>query len=238
MPTRIINKPKLLDEIIQFNTYACLFDNIFDENEENPTLTEPSFDGYSTILLEGSKWGPAIQEDEYATTTYSEEVFWVNNSGSTITIYGHFVKNSDNKTLWFNKFENPVDLGTGEGIYMYPKIYLDKTSDMFNTFFIFKIINPSPSPIELNPAITIVDEFWGNIEYPNSLINAVTGDNTYTITNLSLNLALNSQIKQTEDLPFSFKIILQQSGFFTTEKSISVIEPGVYDIDLYMIELG
>lgn len=238
MSTRIVNKSLLLDEISKFNTYACLFTDSVDLNEKNPSFNEPSFNGYSPFLLYSSGWEASIQEEDYSTKTYNQEVFWTNNGEEPVVIKGHFVKNSNNEVLWFDKFENPITIENGEKINVYPKVYLNKYNDLFNTFFIFKIINPYPSPIELDPVVTITNELWGSVPYSKSLISFTTGDSTYEIINNSLNLALNPQIKQTSEFSFSFKIKLQQSGFYIAEKSISVTEPGVYDVNLYMIEVS
>jgi len=237
MSIRIVNKPLLLDELSNFDTYACLFINSVELNKNNPSFNEPSFNGYSPFLLHSSGWGASIQEEDYSTKTYNQEVFWTNN-GEAVVIEGYFVKNLNNKVLWFDKFENPITIENGEKINVYPKLYLNKYEDLFNTFFIFKIINPYPSPIELDPVVTITNELWGSVLYSKSLISFTTGDSTYEIINNSLNLALNPQIQQSNMFPFSFKIKLQQPGFYITEKSISVSEPGAYDINLYMIEVS
>jgi|688.fasta_scaffold38137_6 hypothetical protein len=238
MSIRIVNKPLLLDEISSFDTYACLFTNSIELNEDNPSFSEPSFNGYSPFLLDSGSWGTSIQEEDYSTKTYNQEVFWTNNGAEPIVVEGHFVKNLNEEVLWFDKFESPVTIGNDEKINVYPKLYLNKYNDLFNTFFIFKIINPYPSPIELTPTVTITDELWGSTSYSKSLISFTTGDSTYGIINNSLNLALDPQIQQTNELPFSFKIKLQQSGFYITEKVISISETGVYDINLYMIEVS
>lgn len=238
MSIRIINKPLLLDEVLSFDTYACLFTNSVELNENNPSFNEPSFDGYSPFLLDANTWEASVQEEDYATKTYDQEVFWINNGEESETVEGYFVKNLNDEVLWFDRFESPRNIENSEKINVYPKLYLNKYNNLFNTFFIFKIINPSLSSVELNPIVTITNELWGSVSYSKSLISFTTGDSSYEFINKSLNLALDPQIQQTNEFPFSFKIKLQQSGFFITEKSISVSEPGVYNVNLYMIEAG
>ena len=237
MSINITNDAKLLDQILLFDCYAGLFTNNVKENEENPTFIEPIFSSYSKNLLDKNNWGPSIKEGDYSSITYNNQITWVNNSENTEIINGYFILDSNDELLWFNVFENPAVIGNNEGVSIYPKVYLNR-NDLFNTFFIFKIINPLPSQTILNPTITITNEYWDDLYSPKSLINPVTGDVIYSSTKNSMNLVLDPKIDPSVELTYSFDIQLSQPGFLTYQKHVAISAPGSYDITLYMLEIG
>jgi hypothetical protein len=238
MSVHIINNSKLLDELLNFDSRAGLFTNNINKNNENPSFVEPSFSGYSKFSLSKDSWGPAIQEEDYATISYNDEIYWTNNSSSNIIINGYFLENLNSQKLWFNVFSNPISISQNEGVSVTPKIYLNNLNNLISTFFLFNLVNPNPTPITLNPVISISNETWGGVSATNSLVNTKTGDYTYDASSGALNLALDSKIDPTVALPFSFTITAQQTGFFVATKNVNITNSGVYDLTLYMVEVG
>lgn len=238
MPTHLVNKPKLLDELVNFDSFAGLFINSVKENNENPSFIEPNFSGYSLISLDKNKWGPAVKENDYASIKYNSEIFWINNSNLIVTIEGYFIKKTNNDILWFNVFETPLFLSKNEGLYITPIIYLDNNS-LFNTFFIFNVVKANPTTLTvLNPTISINNQIWGEVSADDSLINTRTGNNTYSLSKESIILALDKKINPTTNTPFSFTVTAQQPGFYVYTKLINITSPGVYEKTIKLIEVS
>lgn len=237
MSVVIVNNPKLLDELLKFNSYAGLFINDIKQNDESPQFVEPNFDGYAPLLLDKINWGPSIKESNYATITYKNEIFWINQENINATIRGYFLKNLSNQIVWFHTFNDPVTIAKSEGIYINPKVYLNNYDNLFNTMFIFNIINPNPG-VPLNPTISITNEYWGNVIAVKPLINTVTGNSNYSPVNNCLTLALDPKIDPRLDLPFSFTIKSSQPSFYSAVKNVNITSNGIYEHTLHMIEVG
>lgn len=235
MSAIVVNNPKLLDQLLNFNSYAGLFTNEIQQNDSSPVFAEPIFLGYGLFLVDKNNWGPSIKESDYAVTNYKNEIYWVNQSEVATTIRGYFLKNLNNQTLWFHVFNSPVTISKNEGIYINPKVYLNNYENLFNTIYIFNINYPN-SFLLPNPSISITDEMWGDVIMNKPLLNIITGDSNYAPSSNCLVLALDSKIEITEDLPFSFKIKSTQPGFFSYTKNINTTQPGIYENTLYMIE--
>lgn len=238
MPTRIIDNSKILNELLSFDSNAGLFINTVAENNQNPTFVEPNFNGYSSKLLKKENWGPAIKEESYSTSVYNGELFWTNNSGADVVLNGYFIKNNENQILWYSVFNDPVSIAVNEGLYIYPKVYLNYNV-LFNTLFVINIVKSNPyTTTALNPIVSINNEYWGSVVAQNSLINTVTGDYNLSPSNNSLVLALNKSINPTTELPFSFDLKVQQAGFFIKTRNINITNFGVYEITIKLIEIA
>ena len=233
----IINNSKLLDEIFGFDSYAELFINNIDENNENPVFFNPLFAGYAPVTLSKDKWGPAVKEGNYASIEYEDPIVW-NNTGTegTYSIKGYYIKDSSDNLLWFKAFDAPLLISTGESVTVYPKIFLNRYQTL-ETTFTFNIINSNPnSSTTIDPEVEITEEMWG-LEPANGGLFDVSFSGFKPIKGV-VSAGLNPRINPTGEIPFSFKIKITQTGFINFSKDVSITEPGDYLVTIKLIEYG
>jgi len=239
MPTaNIINNPKLLDELIGFDSSAGLFTNNISENTENPVFTNPLFAGYAPISLSKYNWGPSLAESDYTIIEYKEPVIWNNNNEPPLSeiIVGYYVKDSSGKLLWFKVFDTPLTVSTGEAVEVYPKIILNRYESL-STTFTFNMINSNPNSYTIiDPKFEITEEKWGTENASGSLFDVSLSG--FKSTKGVVNTGLDPRINPTLNLPFSFNITITQTGFIVFNKNVSITEPGDYAVNIKLTEYG
>ena len=230
----IINTSKLLDEIFGFDSSAELFINNVDENKESPVFINPVFVGYGPISLSKDKWGPAVNEGNYAVTEYQEPIIWNNTGTGTYSIKGYYIKDFSDNILWFKAFDSPLIISEGETVTIYPKIFLNRYKPLTTTFT-FNIINSNPgSRTLIDPEVEITEEMWG-LEPANGSLFDVSLSNFKPIKGV-VSAGLNPRINPTEENPFSFKIKTTQAGFINSSNNVSIQESGDYAVTIKLIE--
>jgi hypothetical protein len=230
----IINTSKLLDEIFGFDSSAELFINNVDENRENPVFINPLFAGYGPISLSKDKWGPAVNEGNHSVTEYQDPIVWNNTGTGTYSIKGYYIKDFSDNILWFKSFDSPLFISEGESATIYPKIFLNKYKPLTTTFT-FNIINSNPgSRKPIDPEVEITEELWG-VESANGSLFDVSLSGFKPIKGV-VSAGLNPRINPTQEIPFSFKIKITQSGFINSSNNVSIQEPGNYAVTVKLIE--
>jgi len=233
IPTQSITLKELLSSSVYF---AKLFTNDLGNCEDLPSdfqFQEPSYTQYHPILLSSNSWTLSTTTSSYSQCNYKESLIWGNTSANTSeTIFGYFVTDANNNTVWFGKFDSSVEIQQNQNIVVDVKVHLNNYDYPQNTIaMIVKGNGDEPG----NVNVYIENVKWGEIGYPLALMDLM--DSNWTPNKNILCIGVDNKINICQNNPLSFDITVNAINYNEHKENIIIEDTGkkIIEINLQTI---